>query len=1037
MDQPPKRRGRPPKHLLQQQDINTQPPAAFLHSAAPNSIQGSTPNGNVQRAPSLEKRPPRKTALEASQTIKNFAINSRKRSRDDTQEDQIVVAQPGVSNISPPPAAQTSHDLSTSVQKGQTHLVFTISGLRSEHFPSLMKRATSELEGEDPQAKPPRKWSQKQRDAYNRRKAKTAAAVPSTTVNQNTNPPPVKKTKIESSGKAIQTSALAPQPIKPTDTSETGSSRPASRVFAPSSIEAPKPHQEITSDEPLGRVGSLSGPLEGGTPTSAADGISSFPTPLETIGDGPRATDTALNVSIDQFATIDVISSHEERDLPSQEKGEDQLDQKRADLSVTNLQRLNELVGAGINDNGTGEPGLDISFPLSNLLGFPDENSGEVAKGYDTRIDGDVPDPVISPSQDLNPTGIEENGQRDDLDTSAKSQAAGELGLRTNLELYAEDPTVSRELERRPSSTISNLTSKQPSERSDAAPFNFDDLEPYEDDPESESDKNADRITTMITHQKMRKITPPEKFLSSLKKPSQMTNDELYHVGEVINKAMAAWQGEWIALDRITAKPRGEWAKDPRKRPTDVEFEDQREADIYGYKWDPKVDKRGEQDIVGQRIQNFGGRELRQRKPTTKALAGESEDTGAQETERRAPRRRAMGLDIPDVSESAESAQELKRGGRLRKAARRDQVIESTEAADTPRKRGRPRTNPVPSRLRELQEGSLRTSTESDSTSAPPAKRRGRPPKNLSALNDQETGGSQLSHQRKRKADSLEDDEHDEEEGGPPKRIKSAKRSAAMKRWWADRKIEDAAIAAAAAAAAPGDSQGEATRGPFGSSEASATHGTAVPTLNPPLTGTEGTTPVPQVRGKGKGGRPRGSGKGGRGAKGGIGVVGLDGSADIAPSGRGRRGGRGSRGGRNPRGSRGARGARGVRGVRGARGGQRGRVARSGRGGWGAPIYPGAVAFGTYEAGSTPIAGTAAGGEGQQAAGNLSQEWGIQTSTGRHMEGEMGVPIRDTNAYKSRGLGEDYEDEDEAEADDWYGDWGVKMEDEDDLYEDS
>ena len=263
--------------------------------------------------------------------------------------------------------------------------------------------------------------------------------------------------------------------------------------------------------------------------------------------------------------------------------------------------------------------------------------------------------------------------------------------------------------------------------------------------------------------------------MDALENPEDMTTDRLYQVVENVAFVLEYWQDEWISLEDQVCDITRQKRRDPRGPIDPVTFEDQKEASLYGYRWDPHPAKRGQQDPFTQKGGLLvAGKELRRRGQPSHGWGVESDDAGAQEVGGRGRPRRTRGLG-PGASEAAGSGLDTSRATPLRNASRLGADGETPHASDVPRKRGRPRVNKLPPRIRDLRQAPSGASTESETTPAPKVpKRRGRPPKNPLA------GAKPV----KRKA---EDDDSDMEK----KRTKSAKRSAAMQLWWNKRKKMD------------------------------------------------------------------------------------------------------------------------------------------------------------------------------------------------------------------------------------------------------
>ncbi|TLD29987.1 hypothetical protein E2P81_ATG06640 [Venturia nashicola] len=237
-------------------------------------------------------------------------------------------------------------------------------------------------------------------------------------------------------------------------------------------------------------------------------------------------------------------------------------------------------------------------------------------------------------------------------------------------------------------------------------------------------------------------MTDPQKFIEALSRlqPENRDSVVLYELALNTQRALRSWQDEYLHLELRTAP-----AANPPKKPVtggrvpiDRQiFEDQKEADIYGYEYDPKK-LPGQQDPFRQRKAGpgrIGGRELRDRREAVSrrrdagAEATEGEGTG---TEGYSIRRRPKAVQRYD--------------GEPKPAAARPQGMKRVLSQGTPdldapppKKRGRPSAAEkaamqnqaaIQSRIRQLREESatVATSSEADGKSPEPVKRRGRPP---------------------------------------------------------------------------------------------------------------------------------------------------------------------------------------------------------------------------------------------------------------------------------------------------------------------
>ncbi|KAI9838827.1 MAG: hypothetical protein M1819_004033 [Sarea resinae] len=312
-------------------------------------------------------------------------------------------------------------------------------------------------------------------------------------------------------------------------------------------------------------------------------------------------------------------------------------------------------------------------------------------------------------------------------------------------------------------------------------------------DEEDEDELEAGYITTQentarkIARKQFRPLTDPEMFLMALADPQKRSTAALFAVAANAQNALKLWQDEWIALEKKTARftQPPHRPHDPRKPEEPVVYEDKKEAGLYGYKYDPDPKKRGLQEPDKQKYGRFvGGRELRKLNAASKAKGLKANDA---DTIVEGPRLRRQRQVFDGISE----ADDRRRGTRTASEAfsgadngRKRPLDDGVEGQ--PRKRGRPRTNPLPPRIREMRaesqlgtgvtseaEGGFGSNESTPAPTAPIAKRRGRPPKNANAakLPASATTKAPKATTKAMKA-----------------RIKSEKRSKSMKRWWGIRK---------------------------------------------------------------------------------------------------------------------------------------------------------------------------------------------------------------------------------------------------------
>ncbi|KAF7116746.1 hypothetical protein CNMCM5793_005303 [Aspergillus hiratsukae] len=97
---------------------------------------------------------------------------------------------------------------------------------------------------------------------------------------------------------------------------------------------------------------------------------------------------------------------------------------------------------------------------------------------------------------------------------------------------------------------------------------------------------------TKVAKGEFLEITPLEDILSQLRDPEYRSVEELYAITENAHLALKTWQEEYLAIDklyRLATRQQGKPSADPRKFENPSVFESQREAMLYGYKYDPKA----------------------------------------------------------------------------------------------------------------------------------------------------------------------------------------------------------------------------------------------------------------------------------------------------------------------------------------------------------------------------------------------------------------------------------------------------------------
>ncbi|KAI9705260.1 MAG: hypothetical protein M1820_005258 [Bogoriella megaspora] len=224
---------------------------------------------------------------------------------------------------------------------------------------------------------------------------------------------------------------------------------------------------------------------------------------------------------------------------------------------------------------------------------------------------------------------------------------------------------------------------------------------------EDDCEDNADYILKT----RFNPMTEPDAFIAALTKlnPQQRPMDVLYAIAENTQATLKLWQDEYLAIDKRTA-PHANIPRKPAtgaRNPIDPEtYEDMREAEIYGYTFDPK--RIGVQNPFTQRsARGLKGRELRDRRIRDLPDELSEEDTGTGPGRRtRKPTQKVDG----GLSGNATPETTKKRGIAS--------VTPETDAGAGPRKRGRRGVSyhdySLNPRIREMRAGSAMTSTSDD-----------------------------------------------------------------------------------------------------------------------------------------------------------------------------------------------------------------------------------------------------------------------------------------------------------------------------------
>jgi hypothetical protein len=241
---------------------------------------------------------------------------------------------------------------------------------------------------------------------------------------------------------------------------------------------------------------------------------------------------------------------------------------------------------------------------------------------------------------------------------------------------------------------------------------------PYLKRTKAPPEKHCEDKADWIMRKRFAPMSDPQDFIKALTKfdPSKRSTEVLFKIALNAQRALRAWQDEYLALDMKTAP-----ASNPPKKPLtggrntvdELIFDDMLEADLYSYTYDPKKAP-GQQDPFRQRAGGgkfVGGRELRQRR---------GRDVGA------------VDLSDPEITDTGGYGTRRRRAAQLQNnqlevPLRGQKRVNSAGPSDydgPPRKRGRP--SAMQSRVRQLREESSAVSTSGEQDQ--PVRRRGRPP---------------------------------------------------------------------------------------------------------------------------------------------------------------------------------------------------------------------------------------------------------------------------------------------------------------------
>ncbi|KAI1384196.1 uncharacterized protein F4822DRAFT_63227 [Hypoxylon trugodes] len=242
---------------------------------------------------------------------------------------------------------------------------------------------------------------------------------------------------------------------------------------------------------------------------------------------------------------------------------------------------------------------------------------------------------------------------------------------------------------------------------------------------------------------------PASEFIDLFKDIKSLSPEELYYRAQTANNALSAWQEEFKELRKITddydnsvryhkeeeafqrkfdlavsknptANPerkdfvvKGSRAPAPNAEEAEIAYHKQQDrimANVYGFEYDHRMDKLGNQDPIAQRTGLGRQGRLRERpKQTAKAAEAEEPTVVQGKRTRKAPERFNGGETTSRGSTPAPTRSRVRRGGQVQEndqnQAQENQDTTSANLAPTaneneaPRKKGkggRPRKNPLP-----------------------------------------------------------------------------------------------------------------------------------------------------------------------------------------------------------------------------------------------------------------------------------------------------------------------------------------------------
>ncbi|OAL57442.1 hypothetical protein IQ07DRAFT_483294, partial [Pyrenochaeta sp. DS3sAY3a] len=255
--------------------------------------------------------------------------------------------------------------------------------------------------------------------------------------------------------------------------------------------------------------------------------------------------------------------------------------------------------------------------------------------------------------------------------------------------------------------------------------------EPWIEDAPSPIEMDCEDRADYLLQKRFKPMPDVHALIAALTKfpTSQRSTDSLYALAENTQRILRAWQDEYLVLDAKTAPhmhPAKKACNGGRIPIAPEVFEDMKEADLYGYTYDPKK-LPGCQDPFAQRpgAEKSGGRELRTRRTRDmldSAAASEEED---EDNEGRPAKRQRKATRKFDGTDTGTGTNTPKRhngwgGARKKGVSRFSQLASETpEPESRPAKRARVAAiNLLHQRIQEMREDSVGGSSGDEGSSA-------------------------------------------------------------------------------------------------------------------------------------------------------------------------------------------------------------------------------------------------------------------------------------------------------------------------------